>query len=60
MVCDILCRPEEYGETHWTIIKLPGILHEQIQLECGYSTLTRLFRKQGFVRKATQPTLSAE
>lgn len=51
LLCEILREPEEYGETHWTIVKLRGVLREQIQLECGYSTLTRFFRNHGFVRK---------
>lgn len=51
LLCDLLQNPEIHGETHWTIVKLHGRLKTEIQLECGYSTLTRFFRDRNFVRK---------
>jgi len=44
----LLQNPSLAKEHHWTIVKLRGYLHEQWQIELGYTTLLENVAKLGF------------
>tara|TARA_B100000315_G_C14497139_1_gene550571 strand:- start:147 stop:1163 length:1017 start_codon:yes stop_codon:yes gene_type:complete len=47
-LCELLRYPDEINQTYWTARKLYGLLNEQLNIQIGYSTLTRYFRQHGF------------
>lgn len=54
-ITDLLDHPEKADEVHWTAKKLHGHLREELAVEVGYSTLTRMIREQGYRRKVPRP-----
>ena len=54
-LCNLLRYPDQTDQAHWTLRKLHGYLKTELQLELGYSTLTRFFRQQGFRLKVPRP-----
>lgn len=52
---DLILRPSQAEITHWTAKKFHGHLREQLQIECGYSTVVRWLHEQNFRLKVPQP-----
>jgi transposase len=44
----MLQHPDELDQTYWTARKVHGFLHKKFDIQLGYSTLTRYFRRHGF------------
>lgn len=52
---EVLEKPEEAGEIHWTGRKFHGYVRETLEIEIGYSTVQRWIRQRGFRLKVPQP-----
>jgi transposase len=52
----VLEHPEDFGETHWTLVKLQGVIKRALAMEFGYSTFTRWVRRLGYRRLVPRPT----
>ncbi len=48
-------RPEQAGQTHWTARKFHGHLRQQLQHEVGYRTVVRWLQENDFRLKVPQP-----
>lgn len=52
---DLLDRPDQAGQTHWTGVKFHGYLRSELQIEVGYSTVIRFLHDQNYRLKVPQP-----
>ena len=52
---EVVKKPEEAGEVHWTGRKFHGYVREALGIEIGYSTVQRWLRERGFRLKVPQP-----
>lgn len=52
---ELLDEPEKAGEVHWTGVKFHGYLREELGQEVSYSTVIRLFHREGYALKVPQP-----
>jgi len=54
-LCDLLRHPEKVDQTYWSMKLMHGYLTEKLNIELGYSTVTRFFRELGFRQKVPRP-----
>ena len=52
---DLILCPSQAEITHWTAKKFHGHLSQQLQIECGYSTVVRWLHEHNFRLKVPQP-----
>ena len=52
---DSIKHPERVGKSAWTVRAFHGFLTASYRIDCSYSTVVRLFHKNGFALKVPQP-----
>jgi transposase len=52
---ELIEEPAKAGEVHWTGRKFHGYLREKLGQEVSYSTVIRLFHREGYALKIPQP-----
>lgn len=52
---ELIERPEQAGQAHWTARKFCGYLREELGHEVGYRTVVRWLHEEGFRLKVPQP-----